>query len=94
MYNMCMTNQPKFPELSSFSKCQRRDYSLYALVDYVIRVSDNLLLKQVLYAQLTQGKQSHGWFGFFVQWHINFHGLFNAKAILVEEQQGYYFTYN
>ena len=25
------------------------------------------------------------WFGFFVLWHINLHGLFNAKAILVEE---------
>ena len=22
------------------------------------------------------------WFGFFVQWHIKLHGLFNAKAIL------------
>ena len=31
-----------------------------------------------------------GWFGFFVQWHINFYGLFNAKAILFEEQQQYY----
>ena len=26
------------------------------------------------------------WFGFFVKWHINLHGLFNAKAILVEAQ--------
>ena len=26
-------------------------------------------------------------FGFCVQWHINIRGLFNAKAILVEEQQ-------
>ena len=26
------------------------------------------------------------WFGFFVSWYTNFHGLFNVKAILVEEQ--------
>ena len=25
------------------------------------------------------------WFGFFIQWYINPCGLFNAKAILVEE---------
>ena len=25
-------------------------------------------------------------FGFFVKWHINSHGLFNTKAILVEKQ--------
>ena len=30
------------------------------------------------------------WFGFLVWWHINLHGLFNAKAIFVEEQQWYY----
>ena len=28
----------------------------------------------------------------FVLWHINHHGLFNAKVILVEEQQWYYLT--
>ena len=27
-------------------------------------------------------------FGFFVLWHINLHGLFNAKAILVEPHVG------
>ena len=32
------------------------------------------------------------WFGFFVQWHINHLRLLNVKAILVEEQQGYYLT--
>ena len=26
------------------------------------------------------------WFGFFVYWHINLCWLFNAKAILLEEQ--------
>ena len=26
------------------------------------------------------------WFGFFVSWHINLCRLFNAKAILLEEQ--------
>ena len=26
------------------------------------------------------------WFGFFVKWHINLCSLFNAKAILKEEQ--------
>ena len=26
------------------------------------------------------------WFGFFVKWHINLCKLFNAKAILLEEQ--------
>ena len=26
------------------------------------------------------------WFGFFVYWHINLCRLFNAKAILLEEQ--------
>ena len=29
---------------------------------------------------------------FFVQWHNNLQGLFNAKAILVDEQYGYYLT--
>ena len=27
------------------------------------------------------------WFGFFVQWHINHHGLLNTKAILVKKQE-------
>ena len=31
--------------------------------------------------------------GFFVSWHMNLHGLFNAKAILVEEKQWYYLTH-
>ena len=26
------------------------------------------------------------WFGFFIQWHINFYVLFNIEAILVEGQ--------
>ena len=30
----------------------------------------------------------------FVYWHINFHGLFNAKAILAEEQQEYYLIHS
>ena len=30
------------------------------------------------------------WFSFFVEWHINLCGLFNAKAFIVEEQQWYY----
>ena len=25
------------------------------------------------------------WFGFFLLWHINFRGLFNTKALLVED---------
>ena len=29
------------------------------------------------------------WFGFFVKWHINLYGTFNAKAISVEEQKWY-----
>ena len=33
------------------------------------------------------------WFGFFVLWHINLHGLFNTNAILVE-QLWYYLTHN
>ena len=33
------------------------------------------------------------WVGFLVQWHINLHGLLNAKVILVE-QQLYYFTHS
>ena len=32
-------------------------------------------------------------FDFFVLWHINICGLFNTKAILVEEQQKYYLTH-
>ena len=32
-------------------------------------------------------------FGFFVQWHINIYGLFNAKAILLG-QQWYYLTHS
>ena len=32
------------------------------------------------------------WFGFFVKWHTNLCGLFNDKAILVEEQSWYYST--
>ena len=34
------------------------------------------------------------WFGFFVQWHINLCRLFNAKAILIEEQWWYYLTHS
>ena len=33
-------------------------------------------------------------FVFFVQWHIKLHGLFSAKAILVEEHDWYYFTHS
>ena len=33
------------------------------------------------------------WSGFFVKWHINLRGLFNAKAIHIEEQQYYYLAY-
>ena len=33
-------------------------------------------------------------FGFFVQWHVNLYGLVNSKAILIEEQQWYYLTYD
>ena len=32
-------------------------------------------------------------FGFFLEWHINLRGLFNAKSILVIEEQWYYLTY-
>ena len=31
-------------------------------------------------------RQTDRWFGCFIQWHISFWGLFNAKAILVEVQ--------
>ena len=36
------------------------------------------------------------WFGlvFFASWHISLHGLFNAKAILVEEQPWSYLTHS
>ena len=33
-----------------------------------------------------KGKQSLVGFGFFVQWHINVRGVFNAKATFLEEQ--------
>ena len=33
-------------------------------------------------------------FGFFVKWHINFCRLFNAKAILLEEQKWYCLTHS
>ena len=34
-----------------------------------------------------ESKQVFGWICFsFFKWHVNLHGLFNAKAILVEEQ--------
>ena len=32
-------------------------------------------------------------FGFFVEWHINICGLFNAKSVLIEEQRWYYLTH-
>ena len=32
--------------------------------------------------------------GFFIEWHINHHGLFNAKAIFVERELWYYLTYS
>ena len=35
----------------------------------------------------------HVWFGFFVLWHVNLRGLFNAKSILVEEQYSYHLTH-
>ena len=28
------------------------------------------------------------WFGFFIQWHVNLRGLFNAKPIIVKDRQG------
>ena len=34
------------------------------------------------------------WFCFFVEWHINLCRLFNANAILLEEQQWYYLTHS
>ena len=34
-------------------------------------------------------KVLRNYIGYFVEWHINLRGLFNAKAILVEEQQLY-----
>ena len=36
----------------------------------------------------------HFWFGFFVFWHFNLRRLFNAKAILLEEQWWYYLTHS
>ena len=33
-------------------------------------------------------------FGFSVKWHVNLHGLFNVKAILVEKQLWYYLTHS
>ena len=33
-----------------------------------------------------KGEGTVDWFGFFVLWHINLCRLFNAKAILLEEQ--------
>ena len=34
------------------------------------------------------------WCGFFVYWYINICGLFNAKSILVDEQQGCYLIHS
>ena len=34
----------------------------------------------------TENLSKFTWFVFFVQWNINLRGLFNAKAIIVEEQ--------
>ena len=48
------------------------------------------------FLQRLKRKENHFlpvWFVFFVYWHINICGLFNAKAILVEEQQ-YYITHS
>ena len=36
--------------------------------------------------QSFRGDESLSFFGFFVNWHINLCRLFNAKAILLEEQ--------
>ena len=33
-------------------------------------------------------------FFFLVWWHVNLHGLFNSKANMVEELQGYYLTHS
>ena len=33
------------------------------------------------------------WIGFFLQWHVNVYGLFNAKVIIVKEQKLYYLTH-
>ena len=33
-------------------------------------------------------------FDFFVYWHINLCGLFNSKAIHIEEQKYYYLTHS
>ena len=50
--------------------------------------------KQKLTTYYTQKKKIKVWFGFFVSWHINLCRLFNAKAILPEEQQWYYLTHS
>ena len=34
------------------------------------------------------------WFGFFVKWYVNHRGLFDAKVILLEEQQCCYLTHS
>ena len=34
------------------------------------------------------------WFSFSIKWHIDLHGLFDAKAILVEERRWYYLTHS
>ena len=34
------------------------------------------------------------WSVFFVQWHINLRGLFNAETILVDKRLWYYLTHN
>ena len=39
-----------------------------------------------------RGTSISNWFNFFIQWHINLCGLFNAKNVLVEEQEWYYLT--
>ena len=40
--------------------------------------------------RLTVSKTKLGWFGFFVYWHINFHGLFNPSI----GQQWHYSTHS
>ena len=59
-----------------------RDLSLNVVKNYFCRLIFLFLWKNNLKS-----------FGFFIECYINLHGLFNARVILIEEQQWYYLTH-
>ena len=81
------------------------DWFLYIQLEYIYKLllapSINIFQKlgpdiYILFLTVfnnSRYESENYFYSFFVYWHIKRHRLFNAKAILVEEQQRYYLTH-